>query len=126
MVHNLPAKDRPSILPVRSALTPCSRPPNRPAWSVPVSPSSRALALPGTPIRLRQTLIATAGLGQVQRWGGPIEEIQPGDVIWFEPGEKHWHGASPTTAMTHIAIQERLDGKVVDWMEKVSDAQYAR
>lgn len=73
---------------------------------------------------LGQTLIVTAGLGRVQRWGGPIEEILPGDVIWFEPGEKHWHGAAPTTAITHIAIQERLDGKVVDWMEKVSDEQY--
>ena len=73
---------------------------------------------------LGQTLIVTAGLGRVQRWGGPIEDIRPGDVIWFPPGEKHWHGASPTTAMTHIAIQERLDGKTVDWMEKVSDEQY--
>ena len=71
-----------------------------------------------------QTLIVTAGLGRVQREGGPIEEIRPGDVIWFAPGEKHWHGASPTTAMTHIAIQEHLDGKVVDWMEHVSDEQY--
>ncbi len=59
-----------------------------------------------------------------QRWGGPIEEIRPGDVIWFPPGEKHWHGATATTAMTHIAIQEQLDGKTVDWMEKVSDEQY--
>jgi quercetin dioxygenase-like cupin family protein len=73
---------------------------------------------------LGQTLIVTAGCGRVQRWGGPIEEIRPGDVIWFPPGEKHWHGAAPTTAMTHIAIQERLDGKTVDWMEKVSDEQY--
>jgi quercetin dioxygenase-like cupin family protein len=73
---------------------------------------------------LGQTLIVTAGFGRVQRWGGPIEEIRPGDVIWFPPGEKHWHGASPATAMTHIAIQEALDGKVVDWMEKVSDDQY--
>jgi quercetin dioxygenase-like cupin family protein len=71
-----------------------------------------------------QTLIVTAGLGLVQREGGPIEEIRPGDVVWFEPGEKHWHGASPMTAMTHIAIQEHLDGKVVDWMEHVTDAQY--
>ncbi|WP_062114444.1 (R)-mandelonitrile lyase [Aureimonas sp. AU40] len=71
-----------------------------------------------------QTLIVTAGLGLVQREGGPVEEIRPGDVIWFEPGEKHWHGASPTTAMTHIAIQENQDGKVVDWMEQVSDADY--
>ena len=73
---------------------------------------------------LGQTLIVTAGLGRVQRWGGPIEDIRPGDVIWFSPGEKHWHGASPTTAMTHIAIQERLDGRVVDWLEHVSDEQY--
>jgi quercetin dioxygenase-like cupin family protein len=73
---------------------------------------------------LGQTLIVTAGFGRVQRWGGPIEDIRPGDVIWFPPGEKHWHGATPTTAMTHIAIQERLDGKTVDWMEKVSDEQY--
>ena len=75
---------------------------------------------------LGQTLIVTAGSGRAQRWGGPIEEIRPGDVIWFAPGEKHWHGASPTTAMTHIAIQERLDGKTVDWMEKVSDEQYGQ
>jgi quercetin dioxygenase-like cupin family protein len=75
---------------------------------------------------LGQTLIVTAGLGWAQREGGAVEEIRPGDVVWFSPGEKHWHGASPTTAMTHIAIQEALDGKVVDWMEKVSDAQYQR
>ncbi len=73
---------------------------------------------------LGQTLIVTAGCGRVQRWGGLIEDIHPGDVIWFPPGEKHWHGAAPTTAMTHIAIQERLDGKTVDWMEPVSDEQY--
>jgi quercetin dioxygenase-like cupin family protein len=73
---------------------------------------------------LGQTLIVTAGCGSAQRWGGPIEEIRPGDVVWFEPGEKHWHGATATTAMTHIAIAEALDGKVVDWMEKVSDEQY--
>ena len=73
---------------------------------------------------LGQTLIVTSGLGRVQRVGGEIEEIRPGDVVWFAPGEKHWHGASPATAMTHIAIQEELDGKVVDWMEKVSDEQY--
>src|SRR2546421_2191627 len=75
---------------------------------------------------LGQTLIVTAGSGWVQREGGPIEEIHPGDVVWFPPGLKHWHGASPTTAMTHIAIQEQLDGKVVDWMEKVSDQQYRK
>jgi quercetin dioxygenase-like cupin family protein len=73
---------------------------------------------------LGQTLIVTAGCGRAQRWGGAIEEIRPGDVIWFPAGEKHWHGAAPTTAMTHIAIQEQLDGKLVDWMEKVSDEQY--
>src|SRR6188768_3736932 len=73
---------------------------------------------------LGQTLIVTAGCGLAQREGGPIEEIRPGDVIWFEPGEKHWHGATATTAMTHIAIQEALDGKPVDWMEHVSDEQY--
>jgi quercetin dioxygenase-like cupin family protein len=72
---------------------------------------------------LGQTLIVTAG-GRVQRQGGPVEEIRPGDVVWFPPGEKHWHGASATTAMSHIAVQERLDGKVVDWMEKVTDEQY--
>jgi len=75
---------------------------------------------------LGQTLIVTAGLGWVQREGGTIEEIRPGDVVWFPPGLKHWHGASPTTAMTHIAIQESLGGKNVDWMEKVSDEQYRR
>ena len=75
---------------------------------------------------LGQTLIVTAGCGWVQRDGEPIEEIRPGDVIWFPPGEKHWHGATPTTAMTHIAIQEQLDGKAVDWMEKVSEEQYHR
>ena len=71
-----------------------------------------------------QTLIVTAGAGLAQRWGGPIEHIRPGDVIWFPPGEKHWHGASPTTAMTHLAIQEQLEGKAVDWLEKVTDEQY--
>jgi Uncharacterized conserved protein, contains double-stranded beta-helix domain len=73
---------------------------------------------------LGQTLIVTSGVGWAQREGGPIEEIRPGDVVWFSPNEKHWHGATPTTAMGHIAIQEALDGKVVDWMEKVSDAEY--
>ena len=74
---------------------------------------------------LGQTLIVTAGLGLVQREGGPIDEIRPGDVVWFPPGEKHWHGASPRTAMSHIAIQEKLNGSPVNWLEKVSDAQYA-
>ncbi|RVD65094.1 cupin domain-containing protein [Mesorhizobium sp. M7A.F.Ca.ET.027.03.2.1] len=73
---------------------------------------------------LGQTLIVTSGLGRAQREGGPIEEISPGDVVWFDPGEKHWHGASSETAMSHIALQEVKDGKVVDWMEHVTDAQY--
>jgi quercetin dioxygenase-like cupin family protein len=73
---------------------------------------------------LGQKLIVTSGCGRVQRWGGPVEEIRPGDVVVIAPGEKHWHGAGPTTAMTHIAIQESLDGKNVDWLEKVSDEQY--
>ena len=75
---------------------------------------------------LGQTLVVTSGFGWVQREGGPVEEIRPGDVVWFPPGEKHWHGATPATGMSHIAIQERLDGKAVDWMEKVSDEQYRR
>ena len=75
---------------------------------------------------LGQTLIITAGFGWVQREGGPVEEVRPGDVVWFPPGEKHWHGATPVTAMTHIAITETLDGKNVDWMEKVSDDQYRK
>jgi quercetin dioxygenase-like cupin family protein len=73
---------------------------------------------------LGQTLIVTAGVGRVQHWGGSIEEIRPGDVVWIPPGMKHWHGAAPTTGMTHIAISEQLDGKSVDWLEKVSDEQY--
>ena len=73
---------------------------------------------------LGQTLIVTAGCGLARVWGGPIEAIRPGDVVWFAPGEKHWHGATPTTAMTHIAIQEQQGGKGVDWMEKVDDSQY--
>lgn len=73
---------------------------------------------------LGQTLIVTAGCGHVQRWGGPIEEIRPGDVVSIAPNEKHWHGATATTAMTHIAIQEQVDGKAADWQEKVSDEQF--
>jgi quercetin dioxygenase-like cupin family protein len=75
---------------------------------------------------LGQTLLVTAGCGWAQREGGPIEEIHPSDVVWFPPNEKHWHGATTSTAMTHIAIQEALDGKVVDWMEKVSDEEYQK
>ena len=75
---------------------------------------------------LGQTLVVTAGCGRAQKWGGPVEEIRPGDVVWFAPGEKHWHGAGPQTAMTHIAMQERLDGKAVEWMEQVSEAEYGK
>jgi quercetin dioxygenase-like cupin family protein len=75
---------------------------------------------------LGQTLIVLSGVGRVQSWGGPVREIHAGDVVWFAPGEKHWHGASPNKAMTHIAIQEGLNGKHVDWMEHVTDEQYAK
>ena len=73
---------------------------------------------------LGQTLIVTSGIGWAQRDGGPVQEIRPGDVVWFSPNEKHWHGAAPTTAMTHIAVQEALNGEVVEWMEKVTDEEY--
>jgi len=73
---------------------------------------------------LGQNLIVITGSGLVQRWGGPVEQIRPGDVVWIPPGEKHWHGATPNTAMTHIAVQEQLDSKTADWLEKVSDEQY--
>ena len=123
MVHNHPAKDRPTGLPARCASIRCSRQSSRPAAgaSVTFEPGART-AWHTHP--LGQTLIVTAGCGWAQREGGPIEEIHPGDVVSIAPGEKHWHGAAPTTAMTHIAIQEALDGKAVDWMEKVSDEQY--
>jgi quercetin dioxygenase-like cupin family protein len=75
---------------------------------------------------LGQTLIVTAGSGWVQRWDGPIEAIHPGDVVWFSPGEKHWHGATATTGMTHIAVQEKLNGEVVAWLEHVSEEQYGK
>ncbi|HZB13688.1 MAG TPA: cupin domain-containing protein [Chryseolinea sp.] len=75
---------------------------------------------------LGQTLIVVSGVGWAQREGGPVEDIRPGDIVWFAPGEKHWHGASATMAMTHIAIQEQLNGKVVEWMEKVTDEQYKK
>ena len=99
------------ISPARSAIDPLFRRPIRRALlgaSVTFEPGART-AWHTHP--LGQTLIVTAGCGRVQRWGGPVEEIRPGDVVWFPPGEKHWHGATPTTAMTHIAIQEKLDGK---------------
>jgi quercetin dioxygenase-like cupin family protein len=75
---------------------------------------------------LGQHLIVTAGLGRVQRWGGPVEQIRPGDVVWFPPDEKHWHGAGPTTAMTHVAVQEELNGTAVVWLEHVSDEDYGK
>lgn len=75
---------------------------------------------------LGQNLIVTAGCGWVQKWGGPVEEIWPGDVVWIPPGEKHWHGATPTTAMTHIAVYEHLDGSGADWMEEVNEEQYRK
>jgi quercetin dioxygenase-like cupin family protein len=124
VAHSLPAKDRPNILPALYVLTPLFQA-NDPARAVGASvtfePGGRT-AWHSHP--LGQTLIVTAGCGLVQCWGGSVEEIRPGDVVWFPPGEKHWHGAMATTAMTHIAIQEQLDGKTADWMEKVSDEQY--
>lgn len=100
-------------------------PANDPAWAVSASvtfePGSRT-AWHTNP--LGQILIVTAGCGLVQRSDGPVEEIRPGDVVWIPPGEKHWHGATATTTMTHIAIQEQLQGKTADWLEKVTDEQY--
>src|SRR3978361_1338667 len=113
--------------------TPCTPPLFQPPPPAPATPALVAGASvtfePGARTAwhthpLGQTLIVTAGCGWAQREGGAIEEIRPGDVVWFSPGEKHWHGAAPTTGMTHIAVQEKLDGKVVDWMEPVSDDEY--
>jgi quercetin dioxygenase-like cupin family protein len=99
-----------------------AEPPGVSGGSVTFEPSARTAWHTHPP---GQTLIVTSGAaGRVQRWGGPVEEIRPGDVVWIPQGEKHWHGASPTVAMVHIAIQEALDGKVADWLEKVSDEQY--
>ena len=124
MVHNHPTKVRRIGSPARCALIRCFSPiaPARAVGaSVTFEPGART-AWHTHP--LGQTLIVTSGGGLAQREGGPIEQIRPGDVVQFAPGEKHWHGAAATTAMTHIAIQEQLDGKAVDWMEKVSDEQY--
>jgi quercetin dioxygenase-like cupin family protein len=110
---------------VTFGLSRCSRRPNRRVCVARESRSSRARTAWHTH-PLGQTLIVTSGLGWAQREGGPIEEIRPGDVVWFAPGEKHWHDSTPTTAMTHIAIQEALDGKVVEWMEHVTDEQYRK
>jgi quercetin dioxygenase-like cupin family protein len=106
------------------ASTRCFKHPSRHSFKAPASRSSRAQERRGHTHPLGQTLIVTAGCGRAQREGGPVEEIHPGDVVWFSPGEKHWHGATPKNSMTHIAIQEKLEGKVVDWMEQVTDAQY--
>ena len=123
VAHSPPPKHPPSILPARCALTASSRRPLRRARGAIVTfePGARS-AWHSHP--LGQILIVTAGCGLAQRWGGPIEVIRAGDIVWFPPAEKSWHGATPTTAMTHIAIQEQLDGRAVDWMEQVSDEQY--
>jgi mannose-6-phosphate isomerase-like protein (cupin superfamily) len=126
LAHNRQVKDLRTGSRVQCELILYSKRPNRHAWPVHASRSSRVPAPPGIHIHLGQTLIVTSGFGWAQRWGGPIEEIRPGDVIWFSPNEKHWHGGTPTTAMTHIAIQEALNGKPVDWMEHVTDEQYRR
>ncbi len=104
------------------ALFPAEEPSRVSAGLVTFEPSARS-AWHTHP--LGQRLIVTAGCGRVQRWGGPIEEIRPGDVVVIAPNEKHWHGAAPTTAMSHIAIQEAVDGRNVDWLEKVTDEQYS-
>ena len=125
-----PAGSRPSAIPPSDYFT--GRVRQDPLVEAPEPARVRALSVtfePGARTAwhthpLGQTLIVTSGVGRAQRWGGPIEEIRPGDVVWFSPGEKHWHGAAPTTAMTHIAIQEKLDGKPVDWLEHVTPEQY--
>ena len=96
-------------------------PASPPCWCA----SSRAHARPGTPIRVGQTLYVVSGSGLAQSWGGEIKTIRAGDTVWFPPGEKHWHGAGPNNVMEHVAMQESLDGKHVEWLEKVSDEQYA-
>jgi len=125
-VHRLRARGRPIGSPVRIDplfTAPAPAPARVAAAAVTFEPGART-AWHTHP--LGQTLIVISGLGRAQREGGPIEEIRPGDVVWIPPGEKHWHGASPATAMTHIAIQESLNGKVVEWMEHVTDEQYGR
>ena len=124
MARSPPAKDRPSNFTgtVRiDPLFPAPDPARALGVSVTFEPGART-AWHTHP--LGQTLIVTTGCGLIQSWGGPIQRIRPGDVVWCPPGEKHWHGATATTAMTHIAIVEQLNGKTVDWMEKVSDEEY--
>ena len=126
-----PVGSRPSIIPPVSYFTGTVR--QDPVIDAPEPARVRATAVtfePGARTAwhthpLGQTLVVTSGSGLAQAWGGPIETIRAGDTVWFAPGEKHWHGASPTAAMTHIAIQEALDGKAVDWLEPVDDAQYS-
>ena len=126
-----PVGSRPSVIPPASYFTGTVR--QDPVIEAPEPARVRATAVtfePGARTAwhthpLGQTLVVTSGSGLAQVWGGPIETIRAGDTVWFAPGEKHWHGASPTTAMTHIAIQEALDGKAVDWLEPVDDAQYS-
>ena len=122
--RNPPGRDRPRTSPAPCVSTLCSRR-NAPARAsgslVTFEPGART-AWHTHP--LGQVLIVTAGTGRVQRWGDPIDEIRQGDVVWIPPGQKHWHGAAPNSSMAHIAIVEQLDGKSVEWMEKVSDAQY--
>ena len=124
VAHSLPSKGPPSILLALFALTPYLRRTIQHARLAPVSRSSRRARTPRHTHPLAQAPIVTAGCDLAQRSGGSIEQIRPGDVISLAPGQKHWHGATASTAMTHIAIQEQLDGKTVDWMEQVSDEQY--
>ena len=119
LVHSPPVKDPEIGSPVRFVLIRYSSQMIRDVQQPPLLHSNPVQEQHGIHIPLGQTLIVTSGCGWVQREGGSVEEIHPGDVVWFAPDEKHWHGATPTTAMTHIAIQENLNGKVVDWMEKV-------
>ena len=120
--RNLPARDRTGTVRIDPLFSPPD-PARASGGSVTFEPGART-AWHAHP--LGQTLIVTAGCGRVQREGGPVEEIRPGDVVWIPPRMKHWHGAAPTRAMTHIAIQEKLDGKAVDWLEKVTDEQYRK
>ena len=125
-VRSRPAKGRPIISPAQCGSIRLNAPPDPARVSMALVTFEPGARTAWHTHPLGQTLIVTAGCGQVQREGGPIEEIRPGDVVWFPPGEKHWHGATATTAMSHIAVQEKLDGKNVEWMEKVTDEQYRR
>ncbi len=119
-----PSPARRSISPARSGSPRASSAPIRPGSAAPSSASRPGARTAWHTHPLGQTLIVTTGQGWIQREGGPVEEIRPGDVVWIPPGEKHWHGATATTAMTHVAVSESLDGKSVDWLEHVTDEQY--